>query len=60
MLLHGKFYLMKCICVVTQKAYVVFKVYSIPVLINPEVEFGWFFWFKIECLKIKWCGEELV
>lgn len=47
---------MKCICVVTQKAYVVFKVYSIPVLINPEVEFG-FFWFKIECLKIKWCGE---
>lgn len=51
---------MKCICVVTQKAYVVFKVYSIPVLINPEVEFGWFFWFKIECLKIKWCGEELV
>lgn len=51
MLLHGKFYLMKCICVVTQKAYVVFKVYSIPVLINPEVEFGWFFGLKLNVSK---------
>lgn len=36
---------MKCICVVTQKAYVVFKVYSIPVLINPDVEFFFFLFF---------------